>query len=178
MGGYSGNAVKPIALRFVAELGQNPNLQGLHLSAMGGVETWMDALEFILLGGGTVQVTTAVMQYGYRIIDDLKAGLNLYLAEKGFSSVKEAVGLGLDSLSASTDTLERDTVIFPQFIRERCIGCGRCAISCADGGHQAIRLDEKRRPVLNGKKCVGCHLCMLVCPQRAIAPGRKRIKRP
>ena len=178
VGGYSGNAVKPIALRFVAELGQNPNLQGLHLSAMGGVETWMDALEFILLGGGTVQVTTAVMQYGYRIIDDLKAGLNLYLAEKGFSSVKEAVGLGLDSLSASTDTLERDTVIFPQFIRERCVGCGRCAISCADGGHQAIRLDEKRRPVLNGKKCVGCHLCMLVCPQRAIAPGRKRINRP
>ncbi|MBR4331826.1 MAG: 4Fe-4S binding protein, partial [Clostridia bacterium] len=178
VGGYSGNAVKPIALRFVAELGQNPNLQGLHLSAMGGVETWMDALEFILLGGGTVQVTTAVMQYGYRIIDDLKAGLNLYLAEKGFSSVKEAVGLGLDSLSASTDTLERDTVIFPQFIRERCIGCGRCAISCADGGHQAIRLDEKRRPVLNGKKCVGCHLCMLVCPQRAIAPGIKRINRP
>ena len=178
VGGYSGNAVKPIALRFIAELGQNPHLKGLHLSAMGGVETWMDALEFILVGGGSIQVTTAVMQYGYRIIDDLKAGLNLYLAEKGFSSVKEAVGLGLDSLSATTDTLERDTVIFPQFIKERCIGCGRCAISCADGGHQAIRLDENRRPVLNGKKCVGCHLCVLVCPQRAIAPGRKRINRP
>ena len=178
VGGYSGNAVKPIALRFIAELGQNPHLKGLHLSAMGGVETWMDALEFILMGGGSVQVTTAVMQYGYRIIDDLKAGLNLYLAEKGFSSVKEAVGLGLDSLSATTDTLERDTVIFPQFIKERCIGCGRCVISCADGGHQAIRLDENRRPVLNGKKCVGCHLCVLVCPQRAIAPGRKRINRP
>jgi len=178
VGGYSGNAVKPIALRFIAELGQNPHLKGLHLSAMGGVETWMDALEFILVGGGSIQITTAVMQYGYRIIDDLKAGLNLYLAEKGFSSVKEAVGLGLDSLSATTDTLERDTVIFPQFNKERCIGCGRCAISCADGGHQAIRLDENRRPVLNGKKCVGCHLCVLVCPQRAIAPGRKRINRP
>ena len=177
VGGYSGNAVKPIALRFIAELGQNPNLKGMHLSAMGGVETWMDALEFILLGGGSIQVTTAVMQYGYRIIDDLKAGLNLYLAEKGFSSVKEAIGLGLDSLSATTDVLERDTVVFPQFIRERCIGCGRCAISCADGGHQAIRLDENRRPALNGKNCVGCHLCILVCPQRAIQPGKKRITR-
>ena len=177
VGGYSGNAVKPIALRFVAELGQNPELKGMHLSAMGGIETWLDALEFILLGGGSIQITTAVMQYGYRIIDDLKAGLNLYLAEKGFSSVKEVVGLGLDSLSSTTDVLERDTVVFPQFIKERCIGCGRCVISCADGGHQALRLDENRRPVLDGKKCVGCHLCALVCPQRAIAPAKKRIQR-
>ena len=175
VGGYSGRAVKPIALRFVAELGQNPKLRGMHLSAMGGVETWRDALEFILLGGNSIQVTTAVMQYGYRIIDDLKAGLNLYLAEKGFASVKEATGLGLDALNATTDTLERDTVIFPQFIRERCVGCGRCEISCADGGHQAIRLDGNRQPHLDGKKCVGCHLCLLVCPQGAIAPGKKRV---
>ena len=177
VGGYSGNAVKPIALRFIAELGQNPELKGLHLTAMGGVETWQDALEFILLGGGSIQVTTAVMQYGYRIIDDLKAGLNLYLEEKGFRSVKDVIGLGLDALSPTTDVLERDTVIFPKFIRERCVGCGRCEISCADGGHLAITLDENRRPVLNGKNCVGCHLCLLVCPQRAIVPGIKRISR-
>jgi len=177
VGGYSGNAVKPIALRFIAELAQEPELKGMHLTAMGGVETWKDALEFILLGGNSIQVTTAVMQYGYRIIDDLKTGLNLYLAEKGFSSVKEAVGLGLDSLSSTTDVLERDTVIFPAILKERCVGCGRCVISCADGGHQAIRLNEERRPVLNGKKCVGCHLCVLICPQKAITPGKKRIRK-
>ncbi len=175
--GYSGNAVKPIALRFIAELGQNPNLSGMHISAMGGIETWLDALEFILLGAGSIQITTAVMQYGYRIIDDLKAGLAYYLKEKGFKNLREAQGLALDSVSSTTDVLERDTVIFPKFHREQCIGCGRCAISCADGGHQAIRLDENRRPVLNAKKCVGCHLCLLVCPAHAISSSRKRIKR-
>ena len=177
VGGYSGNAVKPIALRFIAEMGQNPALQGMHLSGMGGIETWLDALEFILLGSGSVQVTTAVMQYGYRIIDDLKAGLNLYLKEKGFAGVKDAIGLGLYSLHSNTNPLERDTVVFPRFGYVRCIGCGRCEISCMDGGHQAIRLDENRRPRLNGKKCVGCHLCVLVCPQHAIHPGTKRVSR-
>ena len=176
-GGYSGSAVKPIALRFLAELGKNPALAGMHLSGMGGVETWLDALEFILLGARSIQVTTAVMQYGYRIIDDLKSGLNLYLAEKGFHSVDEAVGLALDSVSETTDVLERDTVILPKFHRERCVGCGRCAISCADGGHQAITLNAERKPLLNGKRCVGCHLCVLVCPQRAISSSRRRIDR-
>ena len=177
VGGYSGNAVKPIALRFIAELGQDPALKGMHLSAMGGVESWSDALEYLLLGAGSIQVTTAVMQYGYRIIDDLKAGLNYYLAEKGFAGVKEITGLALDSVHDTTDVLERDTVVFPKFHRENCIGCGRCVLSCADGGHQALRLNEARRPVLDGSRCVGCHLCVLVCPQKAITSSRKRISR-
>ena len=177
VGGYSGNAVKPIALRFVAELAKNPALTGMHISGMGGIETWKDALEYILLGAGSLQVTTAVMQYGYRIIDDLKTGLLYYLAEKGFRSLADVRGLALDTVSESTDVLERDTVLLPKIHREKCIGCGRCEISCADGGHQAIRLTEERTPVLNGQKCVGCHLCVLVCPTRAITPARKRISR-
>ena len=112
-----------------------------------------------------------------RIIEDLKSGLNLYLAEKGFWSVKEARGLALDFVSETTDVLERDTVLFPKFHRDRCIGCGRCAISCADGGHQAIRLDQDRKPALDARRCVGCHLCVLVCPQKAVSPGRKRVRR-
>ena len=175
VGGYSGNAVKPIALRFISELAQNPVLAGMHLSAMGGVETWQDALEFLLLGAGSIQATTAVMQYGYRIIDDLKAGLNLYLAEKGLDSVEATRGLAVDSVSETTDVLERDTVVFPKFHREKCIGCGRCSISCADGGHQAIKMSKDRKPILDAGKCVGCHLCVLVCPQRAISSSRKRI---
>ena len=175
VGGYSGNVVRPIALRFISEIGQNPALSGMYISGMGGVETWKDALEFLLLGAGSIQVTTAVMQYGYRIIDDLKSGLNYYLKEKGIRSVGELVGGGLEYLSNSTDALERDTIIYPKFDRKACIGCGRCEISCADGGHQAIRLNENRRPTLDPKKCVGCHLCVLVCPARAILSLGKRV---
>lgn len=176
LGGYSGNAVKPIALRFIAEMGLDPKLGGMHMSGMGGVETWRDALEFILLGAGSIQVTTAVMQYGNRIIDDLKAGLNYYLAQMGMHSVKDIIGAGLDSVSETTDQLERDSVLFPKFDREKCIGCGRCSISCRDGGHQAIRFED-RTPRFDGSRCVGCHLCVLVCPQKAISAGKKRIRR-
>ena len=99
------------------------------------------------------------------------------MAEKGFQNVKEAVGVALDTVSATTDVLERDTVILPKFYREKCIGCGRCMTACMDGGHQAIRLSPERRPMLDGKKCVGCHLCVLVCPENAIGSSRKRIKK-
>ena len=177
VGGYSGNAVKPIALRFIAELAKNPHLKNLHISGMGGIETWRDGLEFLLLGASSLQVTTAVMQYGYRIIEDLKTGLNYYLHAKGFNSVKDVTGLALDSISETTDILERDTIIFPQFNHDTCLGCGRCVISCADGGHQAIHLNEQRRPILDGKKCVGCHLCRLVCPTHSISSAKKRINR-
>lgn len=174
VGGYSGNAVKPIALRFIAEIGQNPKLKGMHISGMGGIETWRDVLEFILMGAGSIQITTAVMQYGYRIIDDLKDGLNYYLAQMGMKSVRDIIGAGLDSVSDTTDVLERDTVLFPTFDLDKCNGCGRCVISCNDGGHQAIRFDD-RKPKLDGSKCVGCHLCRLVCPEYAISTAKKRI---
>ncbi|MBO5651116.1 MAG: 4Fe-4S binding protein, partial [Selenomonas sp.] len=133
--------------------------------------------EFLLLGADSLQVTTAIMQYGYRIIDDLKTGLNYYLHEKGFASVKDLTGLALPSVSDTTDVLERDSILFPRFDYTSCLGCGRCVISCADGGNQAIRLNEKRQPVLDGKKCVGCHLCRLVCPTQSIQTVRKRIIR-
>ena len=176
VGGYSGNAVKPIALRFIAEMGHNPKLKDMHISGMGGVENWSDALEFIMLGAGSIQVTTAVMQYGYRIIDDLKSGLNLYLAEKGLDNIGQIRGAGLDVVSDTTDVLERDTIVYPKFNLSKCIGCGRCEISCADGGHQAITLSPERKPRMDARKCVGCHLCVLVCPQRAIRSSGRRQK--
>ena len=144
---------------------------------IGGIETWRDALEFMLLGAGSVQVTTAVMKYGYRIIEDLVSGLDLYLAEKGYANVSDVKGLALPYVSDDTDVLERDSVVFPVFDREKCIGCGRCVIACRDGGHQALSMNGERRIIMDGKKCVGCHLCALVCPEGAVKAGSKRIKR-
>ena len=175
VGGYSGNAVKPIALRFITELSLNDKLKGMHISGMGGIETVSDALDFLLLGSDTLQVTTAVMQYGYRIIDDLRSGLSYYLREKGISSVKDIKGLAIDSISMSTEDLERDSIVYPKFHPNKCIGCGRCMISCDDGGHQAIYLGENRKPRLDPKSCVGCHLCIMVCPERAITSSGKRV---
>lgn len=176
-GGYSGNAVKPIALRFIAELASNEELKGLHISGMGGIEKWRDGLEFLLLGSGSLQITTAVMQYGYRIIEDLLSGLKGYMKERNIKNLYELIGMSRENVVDLTE-LERDTVLFPRFDQDTCIGCGRCYLSCYDGGHQAISFDpETRRPHLLGSKCVGCHLCLLVCPSHSISVVRKRIER-
>jgi len=175
VGGYSGRAVKPIALRFISDLGNCKELEGLHISGMGGIENWRDACEFIALGAGSLQVTTAIMQYGYRIIDDLIDGLTRYYQYAGISNISMLIGKACKTIVPHS-SVERDTVLFPVIDKDKCIGCGRCYLSCYDGGHQAIEFDEETRlPRILGAKCVGCHLCKLVCPVRAIGVAKKRI---
>ena len=170
--GYSGKAVKPIALRHILAMVKNPIISHKELSGVGGIETWRDALEFIQLGCRNVQVCTSVMQYGYRIIDDMILGLQHYMAERGIGNLADLVGELLPKFYLPHD-LDRDTVVYPKIDREKCIGCGRCYTSCADGGHQAISFGEDRQPRVNGAKCVGCLLCRLVCPTGAIAPAKR-----
>jgi dihydropyrimidine dehydrogenase (NAD+) subunit PreA len=171
--GYSGRAVKPIALRFIYEMAKNPVLKNVQLSGIGGIETWCDALEFIQLGCRNVQVCTAVMQYGYRIIDDLLLGMKAYMKERGISRLDELVGEELPNF-VLPNALDRQTIVYPNIDRERCIGCGRCYTSCMDGGHQAISFDSTtRQPRIIGKNCVGCHLCRLVCPTGAIGVAKR-----
>ena len=176
--GYSGHAVKPIALRFILEMAKNPIMKKIQFSGIGGIETWRDALEFIQLGCRNVQVCTAVMQYGYRIIDDLVLGLQTYLQERGIQHLEDIVGEQLPSFVLPSD-LDRETMVYPKIDRERCIGCGRCYLSCKDGGHQAITFDhDTRQPHIVGTKCVGCHLCRLVCPTGAIGTTKRIQKKP
>jgi dihydropyrimidine dehydrogenase (NAD+) subunit PreA len=176
--GLSGRAVKPIAQRFILEMAIDPIINGTHgkpveFSGIGGIETWRDALEFIQLGCNNVQVCTAVMQYGYRIIDDLILGLQRYMVKRGVTQLQELVGEQLASFM-KPDNLDRDTIVYPKFNKELCIGCGRCEVSCSDGGHQAIVFDhESRQPRLVGTKCVGCHLCRIVCPAGAIGMTKR-----
>ena len=173
--GYSGRAVRPIALRHILELAQMP--EKVELSGIGGIETWRDALEFIQLGCNNVQVCTAVMQYGYRIIDDLILGLQRYMAKCHITHLQELVGVQLPSF-LKPSTINRDTIVYPKFNKDLCVGCGRCQMSCNDGGHQAIIFDaETRQPHLIGNKCVGCHLCRLVCPAGAIGVSKRVPKR-
>lgn len=175
VGGYSGKAVKPIALRFIAELARCKELSNMHISGMGGIYTWEDATEFILLGCKSIQITTAVMEFGYRIIDDLIEGLQFYLSSKRLKSIQELLGLSCNNI-VKTSELDRNTILFPKFNLDECIGCGRCYLSCRDGGHNAIEFNaQTRKPKLNGKKCVGCHLCIQVCPNIAIVNASKQI---
>ena len=179
--GYSGRAVRPIALRHILELAQmrkqwsmvNGQCSMFELSGIGGIETWRDALEFIQLGCSNVQVCTAVMQYGYRIIDDLTLGLQRYMAKRGITHLQQLVGEQLPKF-LNPDHLDRETIVFPKIDRDQCIGCGRCYVSCMDGGHQAIVFDgATRQPRIVGTKCVGCHLCRLVCPTGAIGVTKR-----
>lgn len=172
--GYSGKAVKPIALRFVNELYKR--IPGVQISGIGGIETWEDAAEFILLGARNLQVCTAVMEYGYRIIDDLTSGLAYYMEERGVDHLEDLVGLASANMLPAEE-LDRSYKVYPAFDMDKCVGCGRCYVSCYDGAHQALAWDEeKRRPVLDRERCVGCHLCALVCPAHAISKGDVVIK--
>lgn len=161
-GGYCGTAVKPIALNMVSELARDGEFS-IPISGIGGINTWRDAVEFLLLGAGTVQVCTAVMHYGYRIVEDMIDGLNNYLDEKGFSSVNEIVG---KSVKRVTDwgNLDLNYEVVARVNNENCIKCNLCYIACEDGAHQCFSFDENRFPVVDEEECVGCNLCALVCP--------------
>ena len=175
--GYSGKAVKPIALRFIQQLRTAEGLENLPISGIGGIETWEDAAEFLLLGAATLQVTTGIMQYGYRIVEDMASGLSHYLADQGFDSLQEMVGLANHNIVPAED-LDRSYIVYPHINLDKCVGCGRCYISCYDGGHQAMEWSEKTRtPHCNTEKCVGCLLCGHVCPVGCIDLGEVKFKK-
>jgi len=162
-GGYCGPAVKPIALHMVSELFQNPKFS-LPICGIGGIESWQDAAEFISMGAQTVQVCTAVMHYGFRIIQDLTTGLNHYLDHQHLAQVSDLCGVAGKKIKRY-EQLDNRYKVVAHINENLCIGCQLCYIACDDGAHQAIiKSQEQRIPKINKSQCVGCNLCSHVCP--------------
>ncbi len=161
--GYSGPAVKPIALRFVAELAANKELN-LPVSGLGGIVTWQDAAMFLLMGASNLQATTSIMRYGYRVVGTMCSGLEDYLESKQCRSLQEIVGRGLDVLADPSEHHQSKHVV-SNVNKDKCIGCGLCHIVCHDGANQAMNFDcDHRKAEVDQDRCVGCLLCKHVCP--------------
>lgn len=164
-GGYSGPAVKPIALNMVSAVASDPDV-ALPISGIGGIADWRDAVQFLLVGATAVQVGTSVMHLGYRMIDDLVGGMSGYLRAKGLHSPSELVGRALPTLT-EWGGLDQSFRLLAQIDEARCIGCNLCYVACNDGAHQAIRLERSNGTAhlsVDGDWCVGCRLCQYVCP--------------
>jgi dihydropyrimidine dehydrogenase (NAD+) subunit PreA len=163
--GLSGPATKPITLRTLAEIAKNVDIP---ITATGGPVTWRDTVEMMLVGATTVQFCTAVMHYGYDIVDDLQDGLAFYLEDRGFDKPSDVIGKALTRI-VSHGELRRDKPVISSLIEEKCVKCDLCYIACRDGAHQAIKLDkETRLPEIDPDKCPGCRLCVTVCPADAL----------
>ncbi|SHE90097.1 dihydropyrimidine dehydrogenase (NAD+) subunit PreA [Ruegeria intermedia] len=162
-GGYCGPAVKPIALSMVSEIARAEATHGLPISGIGGVTTWRDAAEFMVLGCGTVQVCTAAMTYGFKIIDELTAGLSQWMDEKGYSNVSEIVGRAVPNVT-DWQYLNLNYVAKAKIDQDQCIKCGRCYAACEDTSHQAISMSPDRVFEVKDEECVACNLCVDVCP--------------
>ncbi|MGR3625677.1 MAG: NAD-dependent dihydropyrimidine dehydrogenase subunit PreA, partial [Limimaricola sp.] len=162
-GGYCGPAVKPIALSMVSEIARHEATRGLPISGIGGVTTWRDAAEFMALGAGNVQVCTAVMTYGFRIVEEMCAGLSDWMDEKGYRATSDFVGKAVPNV---TDWKNHNLnyVAKARIDQDLCIKCGRCYAACEDTSHQAISMSPDRKFEVIDEECVACNLCVDVCP--------------
>lgn len=162
-GGYCGPAVKPIAMSMVSEIARNEETAGLPISGIGGVTTWRDAAEFMALGCGNVQVCTAAMTYGFKIVEEMISGLEQWMDEKGYSSLDDFVGMAVPN-TTDWQYLNLNYIAKAKIDQDLCISCGRCFAACEDTSHQAISMTPDRKFEVIDAECVACNLCVNVCP--------------
>ena len=164
-GGYCGPAAKPIALHMVAEIARDRETVGLPISGIGGITTWRDAAEFMALGSGNVQVCTAAMVYGFKIVEEMISGLSNWMDEKGYATLDDFVGKASRNVT-DWQFLNLEYITKAKIDQDLCIKCGRCHIACEDTSHQAIskEKDGRRHFEVLDNECVGCNLCVNVCP--------------
>jgi len=165
-GGYCGPAVKPIALNMVAEIARDPECVGLPISGIGGITTWRDAAEFMALGCGTVQVCTAAMTYGFKVVQEMTSGLALWMDDKGHADLAAFRGRAVPNVT-DWQYLNLNYVTKARIDEATCIECGRCFAACEDTSHQAIAMKVeggRRRFEVIDAECVACNLCVNVCP--------------
>ena len=162
-GGYCGPAVKPIAMSMVSEIARAPETAGLPISGIGGVTTWRDAAEYITLGCGNVQVCTAAMTYGFKIVQEMISGLSQWMDEKGHTSIQDFMGQAIPN-TTDWQYLNRNYVAKAVINQDDCISCGRCYAACEDTSHQAISMSPDRVFEVIDAECVACNLCVDVCP--------------
>jgi dihydropyrimidine dehydrogenase (NAD+) subunit PreA len=175
-GGYCGPAVKPIAMNMVRQLAQHPEIAGTPISGIGGIETWRDVVEYILLGATSVQVCTSVMHYGFGIVREMDRGLRRFMDERGFQTIYDFAGKALPNILEWKE-LNLSYKVVASINPDKCIGCQLCYIACEDGAHQAIGLSSdpsNRIPEIIEENCVGCNLCSLVCPVEACITMEKQ----
>ena len=164
-GGYCGPAIKPIALRMVGEIARDRESSGMAISGIGGISSWRDAAEFMALGAANVQVCTAAMVYGFKVVEDMIDGLNNWMNEKGYQRLSDFVGKAVPNF-VDWEHLNLNYTVKAHIDQELCIKCGRCYIACEDTSHQSIRSekDGRRHFEVIDEECVGCNLCVNVCP--------------
>jgi dihydropyrimidine dehydrogenase (NAD+) subunit PreA len=164
-GGYCGPGAKPIALHMIAEIARTADTADIPISGIGGITDWRDAVDHLALGAQNVQICTAAMVYGFKIIEDLTDGLSNFLDEKGMTRVSDLVGVAVPSVT-DWQYLNLNHIEKASINQDLCISCGRCHVVCEDVSHQAIThtVDGERRFVVIDEECVGCNLCVSICP--------------
>jgi dihydropyrimidine dehydrogenase (NAD+) subunit PreA len=162
-GGYCGPAVKPIAMSMVSEIARNAETQGLPISGIGGITTWRDAAEYMALGCGNVQVCTAAMTYGFKIVQEMISGLSDWMDEKGHKNTADFIGKAVPNVT-DWQYLNLNYVAKAKINQDDCIKCGRCFAACEDTSHQAIAMSEDRTFTVIDAECVACNLCVDVFP--------------